>query len=291
MAVAARIIGDVLVRAVLTARDMATERRRAAALDGAHHFELAEAHMAGIGGPPGGPVVAEDIRDLERWSGHGAEALLGGLSFGLAALAGACAEIVERAVHRRDHAGRHAGVAGRRLQLVVTEQRLDHPDIDTAFEQVSGERVAQRMQAHGLGDPGLLDRLLEEARELPRGQRPARIAPGKEPALGCGDFPVLMPRAFFPPLPQQAQDIVGKHHVAVLAPLSLDDPDDVLGAVEIADPEPHHLAGTQAAAIGEQAVMADAMEALGKYVGEKASDELGYRQGHGPTYGGHIICY
>ena len=34
---------------VLTTRNMAAERRCAAALDRTHDFELAEAHMAGIG--------------------------------------------------------------------------------------------------------------------------------------------------------------------------------------------------------------------------------------------------
>ena len=49
---------------------------------------------------------------------------------------------------------------------------------ETLFEQVGGIRVAQRMQAHGLGDPGLVDRLLKEARELARGQWSARVAAG-----------------------------------------------------------------------------------------------------------------
>ena len=57
----------------------------------------------------------------------------------------------ERAVDRRDHTGGHAGVAGRRLQLVVTQERLDDPDVDPAFEQMGGKGVAQGMQAHGLG--------------------------------------------------------------------------------------------------------------------------------------------
>ncbi len=36
-----------------------------------------------------------------------------------------------------------------------------------------------------------------------------------------------------------------------------------------------------APAVGEQAVVANAVEARGEHVGEKASEELGYRQGHG----------
>ena len=58
------------VRAVLAARDMSAERRRAAALDRRHHLQLAEAHMAGIGLAPCRAVAAEDVRDLQRWTRH-----------------------------------------------------------------------------------------------------------------------------------------------------------------------------------------------------------------------------
>src|SRR3954464_9021931 len=70
MPVAAAVVGDDGVRAVLAARDMAAERRRAATLDRRHDLELAEAHMAGVGRAPGGPVVAEDVRDLQSGTGH-----------------------------------------------------------------------------------------------------------------------------------------------------------------------------------------------------------------------------
>jgi hypothetical protein len=47
--IAAGVVGDSRIGAVLTARDMAAERRGAAALDRRHHLELAGADMAGIG--------------------------------------------------------------------------------------------------------------------------------------------------------------------------------------------------------------------------------------------------
>lgn len=62
--VAARVVGDDRVRALLAARDMTTKGRRAAALDRRHHLQLVEAHMTGIGSTPRRSVVAEDIRDL-----------------------------------------------------------------------------------------------------------------------------------------------------------------------------------------------------------------------------------
>src|SRR5271169_1336245 len=70
MPIAARVVGDVDMRAVLAAHDMPAENRRAAALDRAHHLHLAKAHVAGIGATPSRSVVAEDVRDLQNWTGH-----------------------------------------------------------------------------------------------------------------------------------------------------------------------------------------------------------------------------
>src|SRR5258707_14815431 len=85
MAVAARVIGDQRVAAllVLAARDMAAERCRAAVLDRRHHLELAEADMAGIGLAPCWSVAAEDIRGLQRWTGQDVGRYAGGWSFPL----------------------------------------------------------------------------------------------------------------------------------------------------------------------------------------------------------------
>src|SRR6516162_5012925 len=55
---------------VLTARNMAAKRRRAAALDRTHNLQLAEAHMAGVGLTPRRSEVAEDIRDFESGTNH-----------------------------------------------------------------------------------------------------------------------------------------------------------------------------------------------------------------------------
>ena len=68
--VAAAVVGDGGMGAVLAARNMAAKCRRAAALDGAHHLHLGEAHMAAVGFTPGGAVVAEDVRDLQSWPCH-----------------------------------------------------------------------------------------------------------------------------------------------------------------------------------------------------------------------------
>ena len=54
---------------VLTARNVATEGRRAAALDRVHRLQLRKAHMAAVGAPPSDAVIAEDVRDFQSWKG------------------------------------------------------------------------------------------------------------------------------------------------------------------------------------------------------------------------------
>ena len=80
MPVAAAVVGDDGVGAVLAARDVPAESRRAAALDGAHHLHLGEAHVAGVGVTPSGTVVAEDVRDLQSRTSHDAGRYAGGFS-------------------------------------------------------------------------------------------------------------------------------------------------------------------------------------------------------------------
>jgi hypothetical protein len=67
MPITAGVVRDAQMRAVLTAFDMAAQRRCSAALNRRHDLELAEAHMAGMGGTPSRPAVAEDVRHLDRW--------------------------------------------------------------------------------------------------------------------------------------------------------------------------------------------------------------------------------
>src|SRR6201993_5498579 len=83
MPVAAGVVGDGRVRAgvVLAAGDMAAERRRAAALDCAHHLQLVETDVSAVGFTPSGTVGAEDIRDLPSWAAHVGGAYAAGSGF------------------------------------------------------------------------------------------------------------------------------------------------------------------------------------------------------------------
>jgi hypothetical protein len=66
MPVAATIVGDAAVAAVLAALDMAAEGGGAAGLDRRHDLELLQAQLSGMVGPVSGPGSTEDVGDLER---------------------------------------------------------------------------------------------------------------------------------------------------------------------------------------------------------------------------------
>ena len=72
VAVAAGIVGDALVRAVLAALDVAAERGGATGLDRRHDLQLGEAHVTGVGLPPRRPMGAKDVGDLEERPRHAA---------------------------------------------------------------------------------------------------------------------------------------------------------------------------------------------------------------------------
>jgi hypothetical protein len=130
MAVAARVVGDDLMGAVFTARDMTQNNLKnwrcgAAVLDRRHHFQLAEAHMAGVGLTPSRAMVAEDIRDLQDNALH--EKWVSGGRFGLGGVSRwdfgqVQTEPLQRTRHVSDRVDGDARVKRRRFELGVSEQ-------------------------------------------------------------------------------------------------------------------------------------------------------------------------
>src|SRR5579863_4907527 len=158
MAIAAGVIGDERVVALLAAHDMAAERRRATALDRRHDLELAEAHMAGIGFTPCRAMAAEDIRDLQRRTRHACRASGGRLAF-----VARPDEAIERARDLADDLGCNLGIARGGIELDVAEQRLDHADVDVVLQQMRRKAVPKRMRRYTLCDPGRLRGLMAGA--------------------------------------------------------------------------------------------------------------------------------
>ena len=73
--------------------------------------------MAGIGAAPRRSVVAEDIRDLQRWTGHGSRA--SGRRLNLLELE---SDMLQRAHDLADRLGGDTGIKRRGIELGVTEQ-------------------------------------------------------------------------------------------------------------------------------------------------------------------------
>ena len=63
--VAAAVVGDPLMAAVLAGLDMTAQSRRAAMLDRRHDLELMKAQVSGMGGPISRAGSTENVGDLE----------------------------------------------------------------------------------------------------------------------------------------------------------------------------------------------------------------------------------
>ncbi len=116
---------------------MAAERRRAAALDGRHDLELAEAQAPRLGFTPLGTVGAEDIRDLQPFSRHEAA--------GSGGRQGSLRQVLERALDRSERGAGDVAVVRGGIELLVAQQHLDHPDVDPLLQEVGGKAMPQRV--------------------------------------------------------------------------------------------------------------------------------------------------
>ncbi len=70
MAIAARVVGDLDLRAALAAQHMPTQRRATALLDGRHDLELTQAQVRALSLAPSGPVDTEDVGDFQGEAPH-----------------------------------------------------------------------------------------------------------------------------------------------------------------------------------------------------------------------------
>src|SRR5439155_25448380 len=121
--------------------------------------------------------------------------------------------------------GGDACVMRSRIEPLVAEQSLDHPNIELALEQVGRKAMPQGVQRCALPDLGSLSSQMEDAIELPIRQRVDRRSPWKQPTLRSRRLP---------PLPQHSEEIWRQRHIAILAALALLDTQHPLGAVAIA---------------------------------------------------------
>ena len=98
--------------------------------------------MAGVGLAPRRSVVTEDIRDFQNRPPHEGWGLCGRL--GASRLQRG--QAIQRAHDVPDDVGGNARVKRGRIELGVSQQNLDHTDIDVLLKQVRCKAVPQSMR-------------------------------------------------------------------------------------------------------------------------------------------------
>src|SRR5216684_5044881 len=109
-------------------------------------------------------------------------------------------QTLQGALDLGNQSDRHATVAGCRLGLGMSEQRLNHANVLAALEQMCRKAVAKRMQRDRLAQRRGFGGLLEQSPKLTRSQRlitatwKQPLVFGRDAVFGCG-------RPHLPPLP------------------------------------------------------------------------------------------
>src|SRR5437660_4967089 len=106
------------------------------------------------------------------------------------ALAGHLQQEVERARHLADRADGDTCVERRRVELLVSEQDLDDPDIGLLLQEVGGKAVPQCMNTDALGNAGACCCHANEPVELARTHVLSAVA-GKQWSCPGGIHPFL----------------------------------------------------------------------------------------------------
>src|SRR3954466_2673003 len=134
-------------------------------------------------------------------------------------------EEVERTLGAPDVPLGHLGVPGRGLDRRVAEQPLDSADVGARLEKVCGEAVTQGMSGDALFEAALDYDLVQYTLDRARRDGPTRDGPGEQEASlrACG----------LPVRPQDVEQALAEHHVAVLRALALVNVDEHALAVDI----------------------------------------------------------
>ena len=131
--------------------------------------------MAGVGTTPGSAVVAEDIRNLESGTDHRA----GVLCRRLVPLGAYGREAVEWTGDRTNGRGSNLGIQRCGVEPGVTQEGLNHTNIDLLFEQMSGEGMPQCVRRHSLSDPCGVSCCVNNSVELACCEMVGRVLTGK----------------------------------------------------------------------------------------------------------------
>src|SRR5882757_8392623 len=148
---------------------------------------------------------------------------------------------IERAHDLPDGLGGDPRIERGGVELGMSQQDLDDPDIGVLLQKMRRKAVSQGVRGHLLADLGHLGCGIAGAPELARRHRVDRVHSGKQPPLwACRVVPGT----------QQLKQMRRKHHVAVFVALALFDPDHHALAVDVGYLQRDHLGHAQSGSIG-----------------------------------------
>jgi len=136
---------------------------------------------------------------------------------------------------------RDVGVNCRRLDVAMSEQHLNRPDIGAGFEQVRREAMAKGVDGNVFIQTRGPSGLHTDPMDRPDSDGLAWNLSGEEPVSRAGDLPVFA---------KQGQQSWREHHIAIFAPLALKHAKDHSLAVDVADTQGNHLRDPQACGVG-----------------------------------------
>ena len=214
--------------------------------------------MPGVGRAPGGAVAAEDVRNLKRWTGHERRPLrrrlaLPALSWLLARRDSRSSGLSTAGDHDRWRRARSAPwcptyrMARAAPGLILMSARRS--------QQVGREAVAQRVQRRrAFLIPAASAALVEQAVELAGRHRLARACGRERARRSCRGRSAHRSVTWDAPSTTGAGGRASPADSMTwrsLRPLDCSMRMIILRAVDMLDLQPHHLAGTQSAAIAE----------------------------------------
>ena len=120
--------------------------------------------MSGISPSPSGAIVTKDISYLQLWPEHRPLDLLQSTFHSLIL---ELLEHLKRTDGITDCFGCDVSILGRRRQLGMAEQYLDHPNVGIGFQQMGGKAMPQCMQSGRLGNTGHMLGRCKSSIELP----------------------------------------------------------------------------------------------------------------------------
>jgi hypothetical protein len=149
-------------------------------------------------------------------------------------------QLFEWTLNLSDRIHRDARIARRRIDVAMAEQSLNDANIDLLFQQMRREAVSQRVHGDIFIEAGRLGSVVEDPLQRSGGNRLQRIGAGKEPMGRLGSLSIVA---------KDAEQLLGEHHVAILASFAVTDGDDHAGAVNIATGESDEFGHAQAGGV------------------------------------------